>query len=155
MISYDRLILDADLDYYAEFNSSEVGKQQGEALADKLAEDGNPEGPIVQINGDPKDNNAKLFKEGATAVFTDKGIEVAQEYDTPDWLPENAQDEMDQAITAVGKDRSRASSRPTTAPPVVRSLRSRARVSIRPRSRSRVRTPSSPGSSGSSPASST
>ena len=104
VISYDRLILDADLDYYAEFNSSEVGKQQGEALAEKLAEDGNPEGPIVQINGDPKDNNAKLFKEGATAVFADKGIEVAQEYDTPDWLPENAQDEMDQAITAVGKD---------------------------------------------------
>ena len=51
----------------------------------------------MQINGDPKDNNAKLFKEGATAVFTDKGIDVAQEYDTPDWLPENAQKEMDQA----------------------------------------------------------
>jgi D-xylose transport system substrate-binding protein len=104
VISYDRLILDADLDYYAEFNSSEVGKQQGEALAEKLAEDGNPKGPIIQINGDPKDNNAKLFKEGATAVFTEKGIDVAQEYDTPDWLPENAQQEMDQAITAVGKD---------------------------------------------------
>ena len=34
----------------------------------------------------------------------DKGIDVAQEYDTPDWLPENAQKEMDQAITALGKD---------------------------------------------------
>ena len=104
VISYDRLILDADLAAYAEFNSPEVGKQQGEALAKKLEEDGNPTGPIVQINGDPKDNNAKLFKEGATAVFTDKGIDVAQEYDTPDWLPENAQKEMDQAITALGKD---------------------------------------------------
>ncbi len=104
VISYDRLILEADLDAYAEFNSPEVGKQQGEALAQKLKEDGNPTGPIVQINGDPKDNNAKLFKEGAASVFTDKGIEVAQEYDTPDWLPENAQKEMDQAITALGKD---------------------------------------------------
>jgi D-xylose transport system substrate-binding protein len=104
VISYDRLILDADLAAYAEFNSSKVGTQQGEALAKKLAEDGNPTGPIVQINGDPKDNNAKLFKEGATAVFTDKGIDVAQEYDTPDWLPENAQKEMDQSITALGKD---------------------------------------------------
>ena len=37
-------------------------------------------------------------------MFTDKGIDVAQEYDTPDWLPENAQKEMDQAITALGKD---------------------------------------------------
>ena len=104
VISYDRLILDADLAAYAEFNSPEVGKQQGTALVEALADGGNPTGPIVQINGDPKDNNAKLFKEGATSVFTDKGIDVAQEYDTPDWLPENAQKEMDQAITALGKD---------------------------------------------------
>jgi D-xylose transport system substrate-binding protein len=104
VISYDRLILDADLAAYAEFNSPEVGKQQGDALAKKLAEDGNPKGPIVQINGDPKDNNAKLFKEGATSVFEAKGIDVAKEYDTPDWLPENAQTEMDQAITALGND---------------------------------------------------
>ncbi|MGB6426083.1 MAG: sugar ABC transporter substrate-binding protein [Solirubrobacterales bacterium] len=104
VISYDRLILDADLAAYTEFNSSEVGKQQGEALAQALADGGNPKGPIIQINGDPKDNNAKLFKEGATAVFKSDGIDVAQEYDTPDWLPENAQKEMDQGITAVGKD---------------------------------------------------
>ena len=104
VISYDRLILDADLAAYAEFNSSEVGKQQGDALAKALDESGDSTGPIVQINGDPKDNNAKLFKEGATAVFQDKGIDVAKEYDTADWLPENAQKEMDQAITAVGKD---------------------------------------------------
>ena len=104
VISYDRLILDADLAAYAEFNSPEVGKQQGEALAEALADNGNAKGPIVQINGDPKDNNAKLFKEGATSVFDEKGIDVAQEYDTPDWLPENAQKEMDQAITAVGDD---------------------------------------------------
>jgi D-xylose transport system substrate-binding protein len=104
VISYDRLILDADLAAYAEFNSPEVGKQQGTALSEALADNGNPTGPIVQINGDPKDNNAKLFKEGATSVFTDKGIDVAKEYDTPDWLPENAQKEMDQAITALGKD---------------------------------------------------
>jgi D-xylose transport system substrate-binding protein len=104
VISYDRLILDADLAAYAEFNSPEVGKQQGDALTKKLAEDGNPTGPIVQINGDPKDNNAKLFKEGATSVFQAKGVDVAKEYDTPDWLPENAQTEMDQAITALGHD---------------------------------------------------
>jgi D-xylose transport system substrate-binding protein len=104
VISYDRLILDADLAAYAEFNSSEVGKQQGEALAKALEDNGNATGPIVQINGDPKDNNAKLFKEGATQVFDEKGIDVAQEYDTADWLPENAQKEMDQAITASGKD---------------------------------------------------
>jgi D-xylose transport system substrate-binding protein len=104
VVSYDRLILDTDLDYYASFDSRVVGEQQGESLSDKLADDGNPEGPIVVINGDPKDNNAKLFNEGATSVFSDKGVEIAKEYDTPDWLPENAQREMEQAITALGKD---------------------------------------------------
>ncbi len=35
-------------------------------------------------------------------MFSKEGIDVAKEYDTPDWLPENAQREMEQAITAVG-----------------------------------------------------
>jgi D-xylose transport system substrate-binding protein len=104
VISYDRLILDADLDYYVSFDSTVVGEQQGTALSDKLEQDGSPTGPIVKINGDPKDNNATLFKEGSNSVFEERGVEIAEEYDTPDWLPENAQREMDQAITAVGKD---------------------------------------------------
>ncbi len=104
VISYDRLILDADLDYYVAFDSLEVGKQQATALSERLADDGNPEGPIVKINGDPKDNNATLFSQGSTEVFEEEGVEIAQEYDTPDWLPENAQREMEQAITAVGED---------------------------------------------------
>ena len=37
-------------------------------------------------------------------MFDGEGVDVAKEYDTPDWLPENAQKEMDQAITALGKD---------------------------------------------------
>ncbi len=102
VISYDRLILDADLDYYVSFDSVEVGKQQGEALAGALADANSPEGPIVQINGAPTDNNAKLFNEGATSVFDSEGIEVAKEYDTPDWSPDEAQVEMEQAITALG-----------------------------------------------------
>jgi D-xylose transport system substrate-binding protein len=104
VVAYDRLILDADLDYYVAFDSLEVGRQQGTALSDKLEKDGNPTGPIVKINGDPKDNNAKLFKEGSNEVFSDRGVEIGEEYDTPDWLPENAQREMEQAITALGKD---------------------------------------------------
>jgi D-xylose transport system substrate-binding protein len=105
VISYDRLILDTEnLDYYVAFDSVEVGRQQGEALVEALEQANAPKGPIVKINGDPKDNNAKLFDEGSDEVLGDAGVEVAKEYDTPDWLPENAQREMEQAITAVGKD---------------------------------------------------
>ena len=54
----------ADLDYYVAFDSLEVGRQQATALSEQLAEDGNDTGPIVKINGDPKDNNAALFEPG-------------------------------------------------------------------------------------------
>jgi D-xylose transport system substrate-binding protein len=69
---------------------------------DKLKKDGKS-GSIVMINGAPTDNNAKLFKQGAHSVIDGSGFKVAKEYDTPDWSPDKAQSEMEQAITALGK----------------------------------------------------
>ena len=103
VISYDRLITDADIDYYISFDNEKVGQLQGESLVSKLEEDG-AKGDIIMINGAPTDNNATLFKKGAHSVIDDSGFKVAKEYDTPDWSPDKAQQEMDQAITAVGKD---------------------------------------------------
>ena len=80
-----------------------MGKIQGQALVDKLKADGK-KGSIIMINGAPTDNNAKLFKQGAHSVIDKSGFKVAKEYDTPDWTPAKAQSEMDQAISAVGKD---------------------------------------------------
>ena len=37
-------------------------------------------------------------------MFEEKGVEVAKEYDTPDWSPDKAQTEMEQAATALGKN---------------------------------------------------
>src|SRR4051794_13264826 len=99
VISYDRLLLNSKPDYYVEFNSPSVGKIQGKALSTKLG----GKGTIVMINGAPTDNNAKLFKQGAHSVLDAAGIKIAKEYDTPDWSPDKAQSEMEQAITAVGK----------------------------------------------------
>ncbi len=56
------------------------------------------------INGDPTDNNATLFKEGAHSVIDKSPFKVAKEYDTPEWDAANAQQEMEQAITALGND---------------------------------------------------
>src|SRR5829696_7673245 len=103
VISYDRLITDADVDYYISFDNEKVGKLQGESLTKKLKDDG-ASGDLVMINGAPTDNNAKLFKEGAHSVIDGSGFKVAKEYDTPDWSPDKAQQEMEQAITALGKD---------------------------------------------------
>ncbi len=123
VISYDRLITDAPVDYYISFDNVKVGELQGTSLSEKLAADGNAKGPIIKINGAPTDNNAKLFSQGSSEVFKAKGVEIAKEYDTPDWSPDKAQTEMEQAITAVGKDKIKASTPPTTAPPAARSPR--------------------------------
>ena len=103
VISYDRLILDAPVDYYVSFDNEKVGTLQGQALLDKLTEDGNAGKTIVMINGAPTDNNAKLFKQGAHSVLDGK-VEIGAEYDTPDWSPDKAQTQMDQAITKLGED---------------------------------------------------
>ena len=73
VISYDRLLLNSEPDYYVEFDSPSVGKIQGQALVDKLKEDGK-KGSIIMINGAPTDNNAKLFKQGAHSVIDDSGF---------------------------------------------------------------------------------
>lgn len=104
VISYDRLITDADIDYYISFDNEQVGVLQGQSLLDKLTEDGNGDGTIVMINGSPTDNNATLFKKGAHSIFDNSSLTIGAEYDTPDWSPDKAQTEMDQAITKLGKN---------------------------------------------------
>jgi D-xylose transport system substrate-binding protein len=99
VVSYDRLIDSADLKYYISYDNEKVGKLQATSLKDKMGD----KGTIVMINGAPTDNNAKLFKAGAHSVFDDSNIKIGKEYDTPDWSPDKAQSEMQQAITALGK----------------------------------------------------
>ncbi|HEX2392631.1 MAG TPA: sugar ABC transporter substrate-binding protein, partial [Solirubrobacterales bacterium] len=104
VVSYDRLILGSPIDYYVSFDNEHVGELQAEALSRKLKEEGSPKGPIVMINGSPTDPNAGQFKAGAQKIFEKEGIEAAKEYDTPDWSPDQAQNEMEQAITSLGKN---------------------------------------------------
>ncbi len=104
VLSYDRLVENGEVDAYVSFDNEKVGELQAETLAEKLKEDGSASGPIIMINGDPADPNAALFKAGANKGFEAEGVEVAKEYDTPDWSAENAQREAQQAITALGND---------------------------------------------------
>ena len=103
VISYDRLITNADIDYYISFDNVRVGKLQAQSLLKKLDSEGEGNSTIVMINGAPTDNNAKLFKQGANSVFNTSSLKIGKEYDTPDWSPDQAQTEMQQAITALGQ----------------------------------------------------
>jgi len=104
VISYDRLITgSANVNYYISFDNVQVGKLQATALMTALSSVTNP--TIVEINGDPADHNATLFKQGAHSVFdplvTAGKLTIGKEYDTPGWDNTKAQDEMTQALTAL------------------------------------------------------
>jgi D-xylose transport system substrate-binding protein len=104
VIAYDRQLLGPGVDFYNSYDNNKVGELQAQALIDKLAADGKATGTIVMINGAPTDNNAKLFKEGAHKVLDASDYTIGAEYDTPNWTPSEAQKEMDQAISKLGKN---------------------------------------------------
>jgi len=102
VIAYDRLIPDQNIAYYVSFDNVKQGRIQAQTLMDKL---GSASGKsIVMVNGAPTDPSAGDYKKGAHQVFDKSGIKIAREFDTPDWSPDKAQVEMEQSITALGKD---------------------------------------------------
>jgi D-xylose transport system substrate-binding protein len=109
VIAYDRLINNSTgVTAYVSFDNQLVGKLQAQALVGQLTSLGKTKPSIVMINGSPTDNNAGQFKAGAHSVFdplvTAGKLVIAKEYDTPDWSPDQAQTEMQQALTALGNN---------------------------------------------------
>ena len=103
VIAYDRLIPDQDIAYYVSFDNVKQGRIQAQTLLDKLGSGADGKS-IVMVNGAPTDPSAGDYKKGAHQVFDKSGVKIAKEYDTPDWSPDKAQVEMEQSITALGKD---------------------------------------------------
>ncbi|MEV0585596.1 substrate-binding domain-containing protein [Nonomuraea sp. NPDC050310] len=105
VIAYDRLISGIDYAYYVSFNNVRVGEMQGRALLEAMTAKGVAgQGEIVMIHGSPTDPSSADYKKGAKSVLEGK-VKVGREFDTPDWSPDKAQQQMEQAITALGKDR--------------------------------------------------
>jgi D-xylose transport system substrate-binding protein len=102
VISYDRLVTNSAVDYYISFDNQRVGQLQAQSLVKKLGAMGDSKGTIVMVNGAPTDSNAAQFKQGANSVLSKSSLKIGKEYDTPDWSPDQAQTEMQQAITALG-----------------------------------------------------
>jgi D-xylose transport system substrate-binding protein len=103
VISYSRPIGDADIDYFVSNDNEKVGVLQAQALVERMKALGKPDGTIAMINGSPQDAAAGDFKRGAHSVLDKSGLKIAAEYDTPDWSPDKAQSEMEQAIAKIGK----------------------------------------------------
>jgi D-xylose transport system substrate-binding protein len=105
VIAYDRLILNANIDYYLTFDNVKVGEAQASYAVARLPKDRTAK--IVRIYGAPTDNNAKLFKQGQDNILLPLikagKIEVVHEDWTLDWKPENAKRIMNAAITKAGR----------------------------------------------------
>jgi D-xylose transport system substrate-binding protein len=71
VIDYDRLVVGSKASYYVSFDNVKVGKLQGAGLVSALKASGNySKNPVIaELNGDIKDNNAKLFKQGYDSVL--------------------------------------------------------------------------------------
>lgn len=112
VIAYDRLIMKTpNVDYYASFDNYKVGVMQGQYLEDKL-DLKNAKGPfnIEVFGGDPGDNNARYFYNGAMSVlksYMDSGKLVVRSGQVDfsrvaisNWTSATAQSRMDNLITS-------------------------------------------------------
>ncbi|MEU3183727.1 substrate-binding domain-containing protein [Streptomyces sp. NPDC006923] len=102
VVAYDRLA-EGPIDAYTSFDNEAVGKAQGTALLEALGSKAKS-GDIVMMNGAITDPNAALFKKGALSVLEGK-VNIGKRYDTKEWKPENANANMEGAISALGKDK--------------------------------------------------
>jgi D-xylose transport system substrate-binding protein len=102
VVAYDRLIEDPGV-FYLTFDNVEVGRMQARAVYDVQ-----PTGNYVFIKGSPTDPNADFLHQGQLEVLQsaiDRGdITVVGEQYTDGWLPENAQRNMEQILTATNNE---------------------------------------------------
>jgi D-xylose transport system substrate-binding protein len=104
VIDYDRLVTGGPADrYYVSFNNVTVGQLIGKGEESCIAAWGVAKPNILVMDGDPTDNNAKLFAQGYNGVlaphFSDKSyVKVGEPAGT--WDPPTAQTTFEQQFTA-------------------------------------------------------
>ena len=98
VISYDRLILKADIDMYLSYDNRDVGEQQAQFLRNRA-----PKGNYILLGGAPTDHNAKLIREGQMAALEDAvksgDIKIVADPWIPDWQADAAMELVDAALT--------------------------------------------------------
>ncbi len=99
VVSYDRLILDADVDAYISFDNEKVGEMQAQGVFNAQ-----PKGNYFMLGGAPTDNNAKMLREGQLKVLKpaiDRGdIKIVGQQWVPEWSASTALRITEDALTA-------------------------------------------------------
>jgi len=112
VFAYDRLLMDSDaVSYYATFDNYKVGTVQGQYIVDTLDLE-NQDGPFnLEITaGDPGDNNATFFFNGAMDVLNPyiesgklvvkSGQKTFEECGTAQWKTETAQSRAENILSS-------------------------------------------------------
>jgi D-xylose transport system substrate-binding protein len=104
VIDYDRLVSGGPEDrYYVSFNNVQVGELMGQGEVDCIDAWNVKDPNILIMNGDPTDNNAKLFAQGYHSIldplFQD-GTYTKVGEPAGTWLPDVAQTTFEQQFTA-------------------------------------------------------
>lgn len=115
VIAYDRLIMDTDaVNYYCTFDNYMVGTIQGQYIKDQLKLDEGGSYNIEITAGDPADNNALYFYQGAMDViqpYIDSGVVTVpsgqvkfEEVATAAWSTETSQSRMEAILASFYAD---------------------------------------------------
>ncbi|WP_139365067.1 sugar ABC transporter substrate-binding protein [Litchfieldia alkalitelluris] len=103
VLSYDRLVKNAEVDMYVSYDNEQVGVLQAEAITGMV-----PKGKYVYIGGAETDNNAHILKKGVFKILQpliDQGdITVVFDQWTKDWMPIHAKENMLLALDANNND---------------------------------------------------
>lgn len=103
IISYDRMVEDADLDYFVTFDTVGVGEMQASSLL-KVS----PGGKWFIMTGDKDDSNGQLFEKGQFNIIQpliDSGkIKIVGHQYAKGWQAETAMPLMEDALSANNND---------------------------------------------------
>src|SRR5437870_3130617 len=103
VISYDRLIRNADVDLYVSHQVVKIGQMQAQYALDNV-----PKGNYVLIGGSPTDNNALLLRDGQMNVLKPAiargDIRIISDQFAKEWKAEEALRITEDALTKTNND---------------------------------------------------
>ena len=94
VISYDRLIHNADADLYISFDNGKVGEIMAQSLIDAIPQGGD----IFMIQGSASDNNVTMVRKGFDKVLKNSNLKVVYEANCDAWTAELAVGYVEEAL---------------------------------------------------------
>jgi D-xylose transport system substrate-binding protein len=103
VISYDRLIRNADVDLYLSHQVVKMGEMQARYLLERA-----PKGNYIVVQGSATDNNARLLHDGQMNVLKPAeargDIKIVVDQPAREWLASEALNIVENALTQVNND---------------------------------------------------